>query len=287
MDENIYVMFLFLYILSLISGGYILNVLFFLHKEDDDVFKIKEESEFEKKEKHFHAYKNYYFDKLIMKQNENKQNENKNKNEKDENEKDENKNKNEKDENEKDENEKDEKKDNKNEKIKRNVNHLFVLENTPVGNVIMGYDEIKESFYYYSDVNIPYVFLEVVARKFVLQNDCVELYSVMNEKKFLRENPKGKIFAKFKKYNEKKENAIIIKKMNNYINKGKIANFSFLQKIVYQKPVEINYSTYKYKMKHNMKYDNINQFSNNSLENATINQFSDNQFEYETINQFF
>ena len=65
-----------------------------------------------------------------------------------------------------------------------NINHLknnFVMEYTPVGNVLMYYNGVKECFDYYSDSTIPYRYLEVVARKYVLMNNCVSLYFDMEE----------------------------------------------------------------------------------------------------------
>jgi hypothetical protein len=57
----------------------------------------------------------------------------------------------------------------------------FVMEYTPVGNVLMYYNVVKECFDYYSDSTIPYRYLEVVSRKYVLINDCVSLYFDMEE----------------------------------------------------------------------------------------------------------
>ena len=65
-----------------------------------------------------------------------------------------------------------------------NIPHLknnFVMEYTPVGNVLMYYNGVKECFDYYSDSTIPYRYLEVVARKYVLMNNCVSLYFDMEE----------------------------------------------------------------------------------------------------------
>jgi hypothetical protein len=56
------------------------------------------------------------------------------------------------------------------------ISHRFVIEYTPLGNVLMKYDTKNESFVYYSDVTIPYAYLEVVARKYVKVYDCRHLY---------------------------------------------------------------------------------------------------------------
>jgi len=57
----------------------------------------------------------------------------------------------------------------------------FVMEYTPVGNVLMYYNVVKECFDYYSDSTIPYRYLEVVSRKYVLMNNCVSIYFDMEE----------------------------------------------------------------------------------------------------------
>jgi len=57
----------------------------------------------------------------------------------------------------------------------------FIMENTSQGNVIMLWDNKKQCFLYYSDKVIPYRFLEVVARKYVIFNDCKKIYIDMEE----------------------------------------------------------------------------------------------------------
>lgn len=106
----------------------------------------------------------------------------------------------------------------------------FIIEHTPVGNVLMNYDADRETFKYYSDNNVPYKYLDVVCRKFVKQFDCRPIYVDMEEEinlfkeqlekeKDLLEKEKEqlekekvvkpvtavekkKIFAKFKSYNK-------------------------------------------------------------------------------------
>jgi hypothetical protein len=92
------------------------------------------------------------------------------------------------------------------------------MENTPLGNVIMMYDNNRETFNFYSDNMIPYRFLETVARKYVITYNCRPLYIDMEEelkiyeKKMLEieenettkektSNPAKSVFAKFKSYN--------------------------------------------------------------------------------------
>lgn len=102
-------------------------------------------------------------------------------------------------------------------KFKKN----FIIENTPLGNVLMFYNHDKLAFEYYSDLTIPYRYLEVIARKYVLTFDYRPLYIDMEEelkeyekkmeqkeqekknieKKEEDNDKKSKIFAKFKSYN--------------------------------------------------------------------------------------
>ena len=57
----------------------------------------------------------------------------------------------------------------------------MVMEKTPAGNVMMRYNHQRESFEYFSDVSVPYRYLEVVCRKYVLMFDCLDLYIDMAE----------------------------------------------------------------------------------------------------------
>jgi hypothetical protein len=105
----------------------------------------------------------------------------------------------------------------------------FVVEQTPLGNVFMCYhynenDNALNAFHYYSDSTIPYGFLEVVAKKYVIAFNCKMLYvdiqTEMENTKKKQEEQKAKIceevktaphpatnptkpnvFAKFKEYN--------------------------------------------------------------------------------------
>ena len=52
----------------------------------------------------------------------------------------------------------------------------FILEKTPLGNVIMYYNNFRESFEYYSDNTIPYRFLETIGRKYVKTFNCKQIY---------------------------------------------------------------------------------------------------------------
>jgi hypothetical protein len=61
------------------------------------------------------------------------------------------------------------------------LKNSILIENTPLGNVVMYYDSSRETFIYYSDSTIPYRYLEVVARKYVVTNRCKKLYIDMEK----------------------------------------------------------------------------------------------------------
>ena len=53
----------------------------------------------------------------------------------------------------------------------------FIEENTPRGIIYMAYDNTIESYIYYSKTkDIPYKYLETVARKYVIDNKCLHIY---------------------------------------------------------------------------------------------------------------
>ena len=112
--------------------------------------------------------------------------------------------------------------------IKQKLKNNYVIEHTPLGNVMMNYDMECESFKYYSDNTIPYRYLEVVGRKYVKQFGCRPLFVDMEEELKLAEEKererkekelkdeeakrinddikkpieeKKNVFAKFKSYN--------------------------------------------------------------------------------------
>jgi hypothetical protein len=109
------------------------------------------------------------------------------------------------------------------------LKNSFIIEKTPLGNVLMYYNNSRESFEYYSDNTIPYRYLETVSRKYVKTFNCRYLYVDMEyeisvaerklkeilEKKAIEEEEikknilenhtvvsKKNVFAKFKSYNK-------------------------------------------------------------------------------------
>jgi hypothetical protein len=61
------------------------------------------------------------------------------------------------------------------------LTNCFVIEKTPLGNVLMTYNVARSSFQFYSDNTIPYRYLETVSRKFVKFFDCRPIYYDMEE----------------------------------------------------------------------------------------------------------
>jgi hypothetical protein len=152
-----------------------------------------------------------------------------------------------------------------NEKLDRLKNSI-IIEKTPLGNVILFYNNSRDSFEYYSDNTIPYRYLEVVARKYVVTFKCKQIYIDMEKEielaeKKLKEKKesntvsnkpstkKPPVFAKFKSYNKDtsktsasaakpgpktvktNEDCVLKERANRYSYEGKIANYNFLKKV--------------------------------------------------------
>ena len=56
------------------------------------------------------------------------------------------------------------------------LKNSYVIEFTPLGNVLMIYDKERESFKYYSDNSIPYRYLEAVGRKYAKQFGVKQIF---------------------------------------------------------------------------------------------------------------
>ncbi len=61
------------------------------------------------------------------------------------------------------------------------LKNSYVMEYTPLGNVLMFYDKERETFKFYSDSTIPYRYLEVVGRKYAKQFGCKQIFVDMEE----------------------------------------------------------------------------------------------------------
>lgn len=84
-------------------------------------------------------------------------------------------------------------------KFMESLQNNFILENTPIGNVIMVYNCKKEGFSYYSDKSITNKYLESVCKKYCIQFKCKILFNDV------------------------------------FINEGKLSNFKFLKNEVKNK----------------------------------------------------
>jgi hypothetical protein len=163
------------------------------------------------------------------------------------------------------------------------LKNSFIMEMTPHGNVIMFWNQKNGVFSYYSDGTMPYRFLEVVARKYVIMNDCKDLYYVMKEqmKEVIVESVSKKkeetpsVFAKLKNYNHSsidsvktngqqnatskqnykpnsiskpnivKKNVVLKENSNHYSCIGRIVNFNFLKREKPKSQNNISFSEYK------------------------------------------
>ena len=84
------------------------------------------------------------------------------------------------------------------------LKNCFIIENTPLGNVLMIFDKELETFKYYSDNTIPYRYLETVGRKYAKQFCCRPIFVDMEEELKISEIK----WEKERKEKEEKEEAI-------------------------------------------------------------------------------
>ena len=62
-------------------------------------------------------------------------------------------------------------------KLHEKYQNMMVMDQTPMGNVMIRYNVMKDCFDYWSNTkNVKYEFLQTITRKFVLTFDCVSLY---------------------------------------------------------------------------------------------------------------
>ena len=113
-------------------------------------------------------------------------------------------------------------------KLKNN----FVMEKTPLGNVLMLYNNKRGSFEFYSDNTIPYRYLEPVSRKYIKMFDCRPIYYDMEEElkiseKKLEEKEKEEKEKEEKKKQddeENKKNNVVVESKKNVFAKFKSYN---------------------------------------------------------------
>jgi len=152
--------------------------------------------------------------------------------------------------------------------LKNNI----LIETTPIGNVLMYYDPDYEYFKYYSNSKeIPYKTLEAVAKKYVITNDCKQIYNDMSEeiarqedrktsessekedeKEDDKEEPKEEsVFANLKTYNVKNNkrvdsgNVFIKEKINVYKYGGRIEEYTIIKKPEKEKVLKLDFASFK------------------------------------------
>lgn len=98
--------------------------------------------------------------------------------------------------------------DNKLNKLK----DCFVMEKTPLGNVLMFYNHSRDTFEFFSDNTIPYRYLETVGRKYVKIFNCRPIFVDMEEELRLCEE---RIEKEEKEKEEKEKEALKLLDNNN------------------------------------------------------------------------
>ena len=101
------------------------------------------------------------------------------------------------------------------------LENCYIIEKTPIGNVLMIYEKEKESFKYYSDCNIPYRYLEVVGRKYVKTFNCRPIFVDMEEELRLFEEKWEKEQELIKMREEDNKRILDNQKLNNDVVKKK------------------------------------------------------------------
>ena len=155
-----------------------------------------------------------------------------------------------------------------------NFDHIkdkIIKEKTPDGLVYLGYDFTKEAFFYYSDFkDIAYNYLEVCARKFVIEHNCKCLllntkHEIIKAFKMFTNNEHestDSIFAKLKTEDVNKKESIdhklkiktkqlpVPENSNKFVFKGKLSNYCSApdpDPVPVPEVIEIDYKTFKNK----------------------------------------
>tara|TARA_Y100000389_G_C17319740_1_gene442404 strand:+ start:105 stop:818 length:714 start_codon:yes stop_codon:yes gene_type:complete len=152
----------------------------------------------------------------------------------------------------------------------KGLKNSIIMENTPKGIVIMYYDFEKESFVYYCDTkNITYLYLETVARRYAINNNCkklvIDIKQQLEDAKTkdaikkdqhnisLTNKDKNNLFASFKNYNRKgtggskniNKTFTLRENANRYSYNGNINNFNMLQTTKYKLKKDSNNLTFE------------------------------------------
>lgn len=123
------------------------------------------------------------------------------------------------------------------------LKNSIVLENTPMGNIILFYFHEKEQFIFYSDrKEVPYKYLDTVARKYIKMFNCKMIYTALDQelesqkkkyedikeerktKKVEKTDKKTDVFATYKNYNMKTDKPV---KDADYLIKENINRFKW------------------------------------------------------------
>ena len=148
---------------------------------------------------------------------------------------------------------------NKNENSYKQESNLstWIIEITPLGMVIMGYDSQKECFVYYTDKkSITFNILDAVCKKLCCRIMNFDIYTELkvNEKDISKKKGSKGNVASYK--NNQTLNKIVCKEMNTFVSSGRIREFSFIKKPIVQE--QSTSSTMSFK-------DFKNKFNNNNL----------------------
>ena len=130
-----------------------------------------------------------------------------------------------------------------NQEIKINKSNIL-FESTPLGNIIMSYDQEKNEFEYYANRSFPYRILEIVAKKYVTTFGCTHIYKYMETSvtSTQAKQPQHKAYAKLKPVQTIK----VVKQMNVYRMKGQIGDSDFIQpQTIKRETNTISYSDFK------------------------------------------
>jgi hypothetical protein len=160
----------------------------------------------------------------------------------------------------------------------------YISDCTPLGEVIMRYNNSKQTFEYFSNNSIPYRYLETVCRKYVTTYWCKPIFIDIEEELMTSNNKSNnelsksptddnsenskKNFAKFKEYNKinnqnikhidnrqpqmsSKQNVVkninknmLKTKINNYTREGRLSDCKFLKHID-KKPTKLSFADFK------------------------------------------
>ena len=133
----------------------------------------------------------------------------------------------------------------------------WIIEITPLGMVIMGYDSQNKCFVYYTDKkSITFNILDAVCKKLCCRIMNFDIYTELkvNEKDISKKKGSKGNVASYK--NNQTLNKIVCKEMNTFVSSGRIREFSFIKKPIVQE--QSTSSTMSFK-------EFKNKFNNNNL----------------------